>query len=66
MSCTVFGAHSSNFGAKIVLFFEVSKRKMSNLNKTHFFTFGVLWSFLGSYLAIWLERFFLLWFFLGI
>ena len=33
MSCTIFGAGSSNFGAKIVLFFEVSKRKMSNLNK---------------------------------
>ena len=39
MSCTVFGAHSSNFGAKIVLFFEVSKRKMSNLNKTVYVTF---------------------------
>ena len=48
MSCTVFGAHSSNFGAKIVLFFEVSKRKMSNLNKTHILSVGLLLEFSRS------------------
>ena len=46
--------------------YSLGFREKEILTKRTFWWLGVLWSFLGSYLAQGLERLFLLWFVLGL